>query len=177
MRNEKKIKWLYQQLPSLLEANVIDESTIQRIQNHFGEVDDTPDYNLGFIIVSSLGAILIGGGIIMVFAYNWDNFSLTLRTIFSFLPLIVAQIIYGYTYFKKPEERAWVEASSGFLMLMLAATISLISQTYNIGGSMEGFLMSWMLLSIPLLYLMNATLPALFLFSGDCIMGDQCKWR
>ena len=166
MRNEKNIKWLYKQLPDLLDANVIDDATASRIRNHFGEVDDTPDYSLGFIIASSLGAILIGGGIIMLFAYNWENFSLTLRTIFSFLPLIVAQIIYGYVYFKKPDKTAWVEASSGFLMLMLAATISLISQTYHIEGSTAGFLMSWMLLSIPLLYLMNATLPALFYLVG-----------
>ncbi len=49
---------------------------------------------------------------------------------------------------------------------MLASTIALISQTYHIAGSMEGFLFIWMLLSIPLLYLMNSSLVSLFYLIG-----------
>jgi hypothetical protein len=51
-------------------------------------------------------------------------------------------------------------------MLMLAACIALISQTYHIQGDFNDFLLVWMLLSIPLMYLMNATLPALFYLVG-----------
>jgi hypothetical protein len=51
-------------------------------------------------------------------------------------------------------------------MLMLASSIALISQTYHIAGSMESFLFIWMLLSIPLLYLMNSSLVAIFYLIG-----------
>ncbi len=166
MRNQKAIKWLYQQLPSLVEKGIIQSDTSERIKQHFGEIDERPDYNIAFLIAGTLGAILIGGGIILIFAFNWENLSITWRTILSFLPLIFAQAVYTFVYFKKRESTSWVEASSGFLMLMLASSIALISQTYHIAGSIESFLFIWMLLSIPLLYLMNSSLAAIFYLVG-----------
>jgi uncharacterized membrane protein len=166
MRNQKAIKWLYQQLPSLIEKGVIEAETAEKIKQHFGEIDEAPNYNIAFLVAGILGAVLIGGGIILIFAYNWENLSRTWRTIFSFLPLIFAQAIYAYVFFKKRDANSWVEASSGFLMLMLASSIALISQTYHIAGSIEGFLFIWMLLSIPLLYLMNSSLVSIFYLIG-----------
>lgn len=166
MRNQKAIKWLYQQLPSLIENGIIPNETAEKIKEHFGEIDEKPDYNIAFLVAGVLGAVLIGGGIILIFAYNWENLSLTWRTILSFLPLLFAQAIYTYVYFRKRDSNTWVEASSGFLMLMLASSIALISQTYHVAGSMESFLFTWMLLSIPLLYLMNSSLTAIFYLIG-----------
>lgn len=167
MTKPKELKWLYEEFPDLVEKGVLDSETVDRLKKHYGPLNDVPvTYNLAFIIIGILGAVLIGGGIILIFAYNWEDLSRTWRTIFSFLPLVIAQLIYGYTYFKKRNSTAWVEASSGFLMLMLASCIALISQTYNLGGSLESFLFTWMLLSIPLLYLMNASLPAIFYMIG-----------
>ena len=166
MRNQKAIKWLYQQLPSLIENGIIDPESAEKIKLHFGKIDETPNYNIAFLVAGTLGAILIGGGIILIFAYNWENLSITWRTILSFTPLIFAQAIYTYVYFKKRAISSWVEASSGFLMLMLASSIALISQTYHIAGSMESFLFIWMLLSLPLLYLMNSSLAAIFYLIG-----------
>ena len=166
MRNQKAIKWLYQQLPSLIENGVIQDGTAEKIKLHFGAIDEKPNYNIAFLVAGILGAVLIGGGIILIFAYNWENLSKTWRTILSFLPLIFAQIIYAYVFFKKRNAISWVESSSGFLMLMLASSIALISQTYHIAGSMEEFLFIWMMLSIPLLYLMNSSLTAIFYLVG-----------
>ena len=166
MRNQKAIKWLYQQLPSLIEKGIIQNETAEKLKLHFGEIDEKPDYNIAFLIAGILGAVLIGGGIIMIFAYNWEDLSLSWRTVLSFLPLLFAQVIYTYVFFRKRDSNSWVEASSGFLMLMLASSIALISQTYHIEGSTEGFLLIWMLLSIPLLYLMNSSLAAMFYLIG-----------
>ncbi len=166
MRNRNAIKWLYHQLPSLVEKGVIQAETAENLKQHYGEIDEKPDYNIAFLVAGILGAVLIGGGIILIFAYNWENLSRTWRTILSFLPLIFAQVIYAYVYFKKRDALSWIEASSGFLMLMLASSIALISQTYHIAGSIESFLFIWMLLSIPLLYLMNSSLTAIFYLVG-----------
>ena len=166
MSKEKNIRWLYQQLPELIQKGIITAAQAEQVQKHFGELDERPAYNWAFIIASSLGAILIGGGIIMLFAYNWESFSQGLRTFLSFLPLVIAQIIYAYVFFKKKDKVAWVESNSAFLMLSLAATISLISQTYHMMGSLEEFLFVWMLLSIPLMYLMNSSLVTVFYLIG-----------
>jgi len=166
MRNQKAIKWLYQQLPLLIENGVIQDETAEKIKQHFGAIDEKPDYNIAFLVAGILGAMLIGGGIILIFAYNWENLSRSWRTILSFLPLIFAIAIYAYAFFKKRDSISWVESASGFLMLMLASSIALISQTYHVAGSMEGFLFIWMLLTIPLLYLMNSSLAAIFYLVG-----------
>ena len=166
MRNQKAIKWLYQQLPELVEKGVIQVDTADKIKQHFGELDEKQNFNIAFLLAGVLGAVLIGGGIILIFAYNWENLSRSWRTVFSFLPLIFAQVIYTYAFFKKRDSEVWAEASSGFLMLMLASSIALISQTYHIAGSMEDFLFLWMILSIPLLYFMNSSLAAIFYLVG-----------
>ncbi|MFK7904220.1 MAG: DUF2157 domain-containing protein, partial [Chitinophagales bacterium] len=74
------------------------------------------------------------------------------------LPLVTAQIIYGYAFFKKSDSDAWTESTAVFLMLMLASCMALISQTYNLPGDIDEFIFVWSLLTIPLLYLSNATL-------------------
>lgn len=168
MSNRKYINWLYHQLPDLLDKGVIDSATAARLKGYFGPLDEKPDFNLAFILAGVLGAILIGGGIILIFAFNWDHLSRFWRTILSLTPLVIAQVIYTYVFFRKSNSLAWVESISGFIMLALAAAIALISQTYHIAGTMESFLFVWMLMSVPLLYLMNATLPALFYLVGIC---------
>ncbi|MFK7808345.1 MAG: DUF2157 domain-containing protein [Saprospiraceae bacterium] len=166
MSKTDHLKWLYKELPDLVSKGILSDESVAKLKGHYGEIDEKPAYDIALLLAAILGAVLIGGGIILLFAHNWDQFSRPVRTLLSFAPLVVAQILYGYVFFKKKDHTAWVEASSAFLMLMLAACIALISQTYHIQGKMEDFLFIWMLLSVPLLYLMNATLPALFYLYG-----------
>ncbi len=166
MSDRKSINWLYRQLPDLIDKGVIDAATAARLRGYFGPEEEKPDYNLAFILAGVLGAVLIGGGIILIFAFNWDQLSRTWRTILSLAPLLIAQAIYTYVFFRKSHSLAWVESSSGFLLLMIGASIALISQTYHIEGTTEGFLFVWMLLCVPLMYLMNSTLAALFYLVG-----------
>jgi len=168
MSKTNHLKWLYQELPRLVSKGILSENAAEQLKNHYGEIDEKPAYNIALILAAVLGAVLIGGGIILLFAHNWDQFTRPVRTVLSFAPLVFAQLLYGYVFFKKNKSTAWIEASSAFLMLMLAACIALISQTYHIQGKFEDFLIVWMLLSIPLLYLMNATLPAIFYMIGIC---------
>lgn len=161
MNQQKGIKWLYEQLPDLIGKGILNEETASQLREHYGEVEEGATYNVAFIAASILGVLLIGAGIISIFAFNWENLSRFWRTVLSVLPLAVAQVIYGYTFFKKNTSTAWVESTSGFLMLMLASAIALISQTYNLEGSLEGFLLTWALLSIPLMYLMNSSFAAM----------------
>ena len=167
MKDRKDIEWLYNELPDLVEKNVITEETSSKIKEYYGVYHSkAQSFNIVFIISAILGALLIGLGIILLFAYNWDELSRTSRTILSFLPLVIAQIVYTYAVYKKENSIGWIEGASGFLMLMIGSSIALISQTYNLGGTMEQFLFTWMILSIPLLYLRNATFPLVLYLVG-----------
>lgn len=165
MRHEKEIRWLYGQLPELIEKKILSEESASMLKAHYGP-EPSRNMNLPLVITSVLGSLLIGAGIILLFATNWEQLSRTHRTILSFAPLFIAQLLYGYTFFRKNSSAAWIESSSVFLMLMLACTIALISQTYNLGGTLKEFVLSWMMLSIPLMYLMRSSLVCMFYLIG-----------
>ncbi len=173
MTNEKQIKWLYKELPRLVALGVLSETHAEKLRAHYGMVDNKPAYNIAFIVIGIIGALLVGGGIILIFAYNWDSLSLGWRTALSFAPLVVAQAIYGYAFFKQKQSVAWVEGTSVFLMLMLASSIALVSQTYHLYGDMPSFLWNWLVLSIPLMYLLRASLVTIIFLIGSASWATQ----
>lgn len=166
MANNKHIEWLYRELPDWVKAGLITEEQKERLQEYYGPVEKASTPGWATAIVAILGVLLIGGGIILIFAYNWDDLSRAWRTVLSFAPLVLAQLIYGYAFFRRQDSPAWKEGASTFLFLMIGACIALISQTYHIAGTMDEYLLSWALLSIPLMYLMNASLPAVLYLTG-----------
>jgi uncharacterized membrane protein len=153
------------ELPALLKANVISEETAKKIKEYYTKNSDESQNKL-FIIFGILGAILSGLGIILILAHNWDDLSNTTKSIISFLPLLIGQLFCGYTILKKPENSTWRESSSVFLFFGIGASISLIAQVYNISGDLNSFLVTWMLLSLPLVYLLRTSIVSLLYIIG-----------
>ena len=166
MNTSKHALWLLKQLPDWQEKAWISDEAAHQLHKHYEPLSKVRGSNPVFIITGILGALLIGTGIISIFAYNWEEFGRGMRTFLSVTPLLIAQILFAYAYLKHRTSIAWTESSSAFLMLMLASSIALISQTYNIPGNMADFLQTWMILSIPLLYLTNSTLSCLIYLAG-----------
>ncbi len=158
MGRDKEISWLYEELPSLVEKGLLTEEAASKLRNHYGEPEKNSSRNLIFIISAILGSILIGLGIILLFAYNWDEYSRLTRTIITFIPLIAAELVFGYAYFRKRTSIGWMEGASGFLFLMVGAAIGLTGQIYNMGGTLSELLLIWILVTLPLLYLANTVL-------------------
>ncbi|WP_304198510.1 DUF2157 domain-containing protein [Flavobacterium alvei] len=153
------------ELPALLKANVITEETAQKIKEHYTKNGDESQSKL-FMIFGILGAILSGLGIILILAHNWDDLSNYTKSILSFLPLVIGQLFCGYTILKKAENTVWRESSSVFLFFGIGASISLIAQVYNISGDLNSFLLTWMLLSLPLVYLLRTSIVSLLYLIG-----------
>ncbi len=166
MEARRHLVWLYEQLPALVEKGLLSQEQAESIQAYYGPTDTKPAYSWAFIALGIIGALLVGGGIILIFAYNWDKLPTAWRTVLSLVPLILALVIYGYMLFRKRHSIAWVEGASAFLMLMLAASISLVSQTYHIMGTTESFLLSWLAPSIALLFVAPSSLCAIIYMIG-----------
>ena len=162
----KAINWLYDQLPELIKEGILDEEQARRLREYYGAVRPSGRSGWASVIIAILGTLLIGSGIILIVAYNWEDLSRGWRTVLSFAPLLLAQLIYAYAFFVKRSVPAWVEGASTFLFLMLGASMALISQTYHIAGTTDEYLLTWALLSIPLMYLMNASLPVVLYLTG-----------
>lgn len=158
MQDSTFVKRLYSELPRLVERGVIDETSAGRIREHYGEPAGSG--RLIFLAFGSIGALLIGGGIILLIAHNWDTFSRPTRVAISFAPLLICQGLALFVASRREASPAWREGAGIGWNLSVAAAIALVSQTYNLGGTIKDFLFAWVLLSLPVLYLLKSTAAA-----------------
>lgn len=171
---KKAIKWLYQELPGLVTKGILTQEAADRLRQYYSEVESAAKKWTTLIICGVLGALLIGLGIILLLAHNWEQFSRFTRAILSFTPLVMGQALALWVLLKRPESSALKEGTATFLSLMIGASIALISQTYNIPGDAGTFMLTWMLLIAPLIYLMQASLPAaIYLIGITAWSGSQ----
>ena len=167
--DSKYIRWLYDQLPNLVSAGVLSEESAERLRDYYGpSVDTGQKRRVALTVCSILGALSIGLGIILLLAHNWEGISRPVRVALALLPMVVGQALVGWTIVRRRDSMPWREGTATFLTLAIAAAIALVSQTYHTSGpsDMSNFLLSWMLLSVPLVYLLGATVPALIYLAG-----------
>lgn len=161
------MQWLRGQLPELVAAGAISSDNARAIEHHYESVKART--NFGFVILATVGAALVGAGIILLIAHNWDELSRATRTGIAFLPLLIAQALVVFVLMRRNESRPWREAVAVFDVAAVATAISLISQTYQIQGSFAEFMRVWLLLSIPIVYLLRTTLGAVVYVIGTIV--------
>lgn len=163
-------------LQELVKADVISQNTADKISDFYRKKGEDSTNRL-FVVFGILGAILVGLGIVMIIAHNWDELNRITKTFFAFLPLLVGQLLCGFTLIKKQESVAWRESSAAFLFFSVGASISLVSQIYNIPGNLSAFLLTWMLLCLPLIYVMNSSVVSLLYIVGITFYaGETSYW-
>ncbi len=166
MSKKDCVAWLYRELPELVRSRVLDEGAAARLRDHYGPAPEQRRRSLGLVICAALGALLVGLGIILLLAHNWVELSRPQRTLLSFAPLLLGQAVAGWVWFKRRTSLAWCEGAATFLLLAIGASIALVGQTYHISGDLPRFVLVWMLLGAPLIYLLGAALPALIYWLG-----------
>ena len=111
-------------ITELLNAGIITPEIAERINNYYNTKSGPPQ-NKVVIVFGILGALLVGLGIILILASNWDDLPRSVKTVIAFIPLLIGQFCCGYTLIKKEDSMAWREASSVFLIIAIGASISL----------------------------------------------------
>ena len=147
-------------IDELVRAQIIDEATALRINQYF-DTKKRLSVNLLIIIFAIIGAILIGSGTILIIAHNWDEFSLSTRSMFSFIPIVTGQILCFYTIIRKFDSIAWKEFSSILLFLVIGASRGLLYQIYHIEDNYSQFMFWWLLSSLPLIYIFKSRVTTL----------------
>jgi len=163
--SQKHIRWLLGELDSLVSGGVLEASSAGRLREHYEALKEPPKRlrELFFVV---LGAVLIGGGVILLLAHNWSDLSRPVRTIIAFLPLVLMQ---GLTIFGLRTGRNSLAGREGVgigLMLAVAVALALVGQTYHVPYDLGPFLLRWMILTLPILYVLRATLPAMVYLVG-----------
>ena len=146
-------------LPQLVQEGLIEPSQADRIRARFATDDQSGSRML--LVFAILGSLLIGLGIMLVIAHNWDDLSRPTRTAIAFVPVLLGQGLVVYALRAETIGRGWREGSAIFLACALCACVALISQIYHISGELDGYLFTCSLLVLPLLYLPGSLITAL----------------
>lgn len=172
--DKRTVRWLYQELPTLVSSGIVPAEVADRIRKHYGEPDAQGSGRHWLItLFAIIGAALIGGGIILLLAHNWEELSRPVRAMISLAPLIAAQALGAWVLWTGNESTARREGVGTFLTLAIGSSIALISQTYNLGGTFPDFMFTWTLLALPVAYLLRATLPALLYLVGVTVWSGS----
>ena len=175
MKPSKHLPWLYEQLPELVNSGVLSAEAAERLRTHYGEIPRRDRLRLALIACSILGALLVGLGIILLFAHNWEDLTRPMRTALSFAPMVLGQVLAGYTLARQKHVLAWSEGAGIFLTLAIGASIALVAQTYHLSDDPAAFMLTWMLLSLPLVYLLEASAPALIYLWGITTWAENSQ--
>lgn len=168
-------KNLLKALPELIDAGILSSEKASEIRQFYQQQSGKSGNRL-IIVFGILGAILVGLGIILIIAHNWDDLSKGTRTFLAFLPLVIGQLISAFVILKKRDSIAWSEASSAFLFFTVGAAISLISQIYNIPGNLSSFMLTWMVLCLPLVYIMKSSITAMLIIIGITFFACETSY-
>ncbi|MDD4600685.1 hypothetical protein SDC9_20832 [bioreactor metagenome] len=164
--NKQAITWLYKELPDLAAKGVISPETAEKIKNHYGAIEDNQGSRTFLMVFGVIGVLLIGLGIILLIAHNWEQLSRISRLMLSVSLLLAAQLTAGTVLYLKPNSKVWRESAATLHMIMIGAAIALVGQTYHLTEDTDMFLLTWLLLSLPLLYLMTSSSVATLYIMG-----------
>ena len=155
--SQSKIKWLMDELPELHSQQLIDESTVQKLTEYYQtQIKEKPAGQRYFLLtLIILGTLLVSGGVILLFAHNWDMLKKSERVSIAFIPLILGACSGVYTIIKEKDAR-WREFSALFTSAAFAILIALISQIYHIGGQFDEYMKLVLLLALPLVYIFES---------------------
>jgi uncharacterized membrane protein len=161
-------------LSELVSANIISEESAQKISDFYIR-KSTASPNRQLLIFGIVGALLIGVGLMFIIANQWDELSQSLKTACAFLLLIIPQALAAFVILKKEDKIAWRESTALLLFFAVGANISLVSQIYHINGDASSYFLTWMVLTVPLIYILDSSAMSLAWFIGVMSYGFAVK--
>ncbi len=168
-------KWLAREMKIWEEKDLIEKEALGKIKNYYEMKSENEQNKLGAVL-SIFGSVLIGLGILLILAKNWDYFSRAHKVIITLLPFLLGSGL-GLFVIKKEIKGQIKEAASIFSTIGIFTALMMHAQIYNI------FFEDWMILLIiaalvvPLVYFYESTLTlamylglvSLAMFSADHI--------
>ena len=169
------IRWLRAELPELVAKGVLTSEAADAVQRHYAAQPPEEPRRIGFILSAILGSLLVGAGVILLVAHNWDFLSRPARCTIAFAPLALSQALAIFVLLRRNESVPWRESAAILNVASIGTAIALVSQTYQIQGDFARFILVWMLLAIPVVYLLrtSAGLAAYFLGTMVWVLSSK----
>src|ERR1044072_9220089 len=169
------IRWLLAELPELVNNNVVTQETADALRQYYaGEVSEPPR-RFGFVLSAILGSFLVGAGIVLLVAHNWDFLSRPVRCAIAFTPLVLSHALAVFVLLRRGGSAAWRATAASLNIAPIGTAIALVSQTYQIQGDFARFILVWMLLALPIVYVFGTSIGLSAYFTGATVWVMSSK--
>jgi len=169
------IRWLLAELPELVTRGVLSQETADALRQHYSTEVSEPPRRFGFVLSAILGSLLVGAGIVLLVAHNWDFLSRPIRCAIAFTPLVLSQALAVFVLLRRGGSAAWRETAAILNIAAIGTAIALISQTYQIQGDFARFILVWMILGLPVVYLFQTSVGLSAYFIGAAVWVVSSK--
>lgn len=163
-----RVTWILDEVAAWEREGLVDSAVAEKLRQRYGTVQQG-GRNWALLAFGLLGALLTGGGVVLLLAHNWADFSRPLRTALAVAPLVVAQGLAALGMVRDWRGAAWRESLGVFWLFAVAAAVALVGQVYHLGGTFDGFLMTCLLLALPVVYLMQSAMAGA-LYAGAALL-------
>lgn len=156
--------WLREEMGAWVRDGVIDEDAAARIRARYAS-DAVPRADArSMLVFGVLGGVLIAAGLTLLVAHNWDELGRPARAAIAVGLLVLAQAVAGVALARSRVPTAFTESAAVFLVGALGTTMTLVTQTYHLGGELADLVLAWLVLAMPVPYLLSSRVAATFLW-------------
>jgi hypothetical protein len=163
------IRWLLAELPDLVASGTLRAENAEALRQHYAAEVSAEPRRIGFVLSAILGSLLVGAGVILLVAHNWDFLSRPVRCAIALAPLVLSQALAIFVLLRRNASAPWRETAAILNVAAIGTAIALISQTYQIQGDFARFILVWMLLALPIVYLFRTSVGLAIYFVGATI--------
>ncbi|MDD4869680.1 MAG: DUF2157 domain-containing protein [Kiritimatiellae bacterium] len=140
---KRHIRWLNNELREWVSAGIIKSEQAEVIRKRYP--DDMSGLPWGAIIFSSIGGVVLGLGVILLFAYNWDVIPRFWKLAIIFGVLIIAHSAGILLQTRTDRFKALGESLNLLGTMLFGAGIWLIAQIYHIEEHFPNAFIIWAL--------------------------------
>ena len=149
-------EWLHREIGAWRDEGIVTEETAETLMRRYQPTERR--FSWGVMIAGGFGALMIGLGVIALFAANWDCFGRPARAAISLAPVVLCGIAALVASAKGWKSMALWEPLGILWCIATAAGTSLVAQTYQVGGSVPGLILFVALLMLPVVWISRSVM-------------------
>jgi uncharacterized membrane protein len=161
----------------LVTSGVLTPEAADALRQHYSGVPPGEPRRIGFILSAILGSLLVGAGVVLLVAHNWDFLSRPIRCAIAVAPLILSQALAIFVLLLRNGSAAWRETAAILNIAAIGTAMALVSQTYQIQGDFARFILVWMILALPVVYLFQTSVGLSAYFVGAAVWVVASKHK
>jgi len=151
-------RWLQAEIPAWVSDGLIDQHQADAIRQRY---PDLSSFSWGRFLLSAMGAIIFGLGIILFFAYNWADMPKYVKLAVIIGSLIVAHLSAFALSFKSAEFQNLSEGLHVLGTMLFGAGIWLIAQIYHLDEHYPNAFLAWGLCATAMAWVLPSVIQGL----------------